>query len=45
MICHGVPEIVIVKGRVCVEHQKVEAEPGFGRFLKRYTFNPFIFGK
>lgn len=45
MNCHGVPEIVIVKGRVCVENGNVEVEPGFGKFLARKNFNSFTFGK
>ena len=45
MSCHGVPETVIVRGRVCVENGQVEVEPGFGNYLTRDAFNPFIFGK
>lgn len=45
MECHGVPEVVIVNGRVCVENGVVEVEAGFGKFLERKAFNPYIFGQ
>lgn len=45
MECHGVPEIVIVNGRVQVENGVVSAKAGSGRFLERNAFNSLIFGK
>lgn len=44
MECHGVPEVVIVNGRICVENGKVDVVAGTGRFLERKPFNPYIFG-
>lgn len=45
MECHGVPETVIVNGRVCVEPGKFDVQAGFGRYLERKPFNPLMFGK
>lgn len=45
MKCHGVPEFVIVNGRVCVENGAVNVEKGFGKYLERKAFNSYIFGK
>lgn len=33
MVCHGVPELVLVRGRICVENDTVRVAEGFGRFL------------
>ena len=43
MMCHGIPSIVIVNGRVCVENEAVNVEAGFGKYLQRKNFNSFIF--
>lgn len=43
MVCHGVPEIVIVKGRVCVENGNVDVTPGHGEFLNSGTYSPFVY--
>lgn len=43
MECHGVPEIVIVNGKVCVENGKVNVKAGSGRFIKTPAFNPYIY--
>jgi dihydropyrimidinase len=45
MECHGVPEIVIVRGKVCVENGKIDVVPGYGKFLPTPVFNPYIYGK
>lgn len=45
MKCHGVPEIVVVGGRICYENGKLLAETGSGRFLERKPFNPYIYQK
>lgn len=33
MECHGVPEYVVVSGRVCVDEGALKAVQGFGRFV------------
>lgn len=45
MKCHGVPEVVVVNGKVCVENGKVDVKAGYGKFLPRKPFNSFIYGK
>lgn len=41
-MCHGVPEYVIVKGRVCVEEAEVKAtlSRGLGEFIQTPVFSP-----
>lgn len=43
MVCHGVPEIVLVRGRVCVEDGEVHVAEGFGRYLDSPLRPPFIY--
>lgn len=43
MVCHGVPEIVLVRGRICVENSMVKVAEGFGRFLNTPTRPPYIY--
>lgn len=43
MVCHGVPEIVLVRGRVCVEYGQVRVAEGFGRFLETPVNPPFVY--
>lgn len=43
MQCHGVPEIVIVRGRVCVEDGVVRVAEGQGRFLETPVNPPFVY--
>lgn len=43
MECHGVPEIVIVNGKVCVENGKINVVAGSGRFVETPAFNPYIY--
>ena len=43
MKCHGVPEIVLVRGRVCVENNVVGVTQGFGRFLPTPTYPAFVY--
>lgn len=43
MVCHGVPEMVIVKGRVCVDNGHVDVVKGFGQFLNTATFPPHVY--
>jgi dihydropyrimidinase len=45
MKCHGVPEVVIVGGKICVENGKVTVKAGNGRFLMTPAFNPYIYGE
>lgn len=33
MTVHGVPEYVLVRGRICVENETVRVAEGFGRFI------------
>lgn len=44
MECHGVPEYVIVNGRVCVDEGELKAVQGFGKFVPTPTFSPFVYG-
>ncbi|XP_075218626.1 collapsin Response Mediator Protein isoform X2 [Lycorma delicatula] len=44
MVCHGVPEYVIVNGRVCVDEGELKAVQGFGSFVPTPTFSPFVYG-
>lgn len=43
-VCHGVPEIVIVNGKVCYENDKLNVTKGSGKFLPRECFNSYIHG-
>lgn len=43
MVCHGVPETVLVRGRVCVEDGNVRVVQGFGRFLNTPVRPPFVY--
>ena len=45
MECHGVPEIVIVKGRICYENEKLNVEKGFGKFVPSKAFNSMIYNE
>lgn len=45
MKCHGVPEVVIVRGRVCAENGLIRVAEGQGRFIEtpvnpQYVYNP-----
>lgn len=43
MKCHGVPEYVIVNGRVCVDDGQLRVAEGYGRFINTAPFPPFIY--
>ncbi|XP_050313241.1 dihydropyrimidinase isoform X2 [Anthonomus grandis grandis] len=43
MVCHGVPEYVIVNGRVIVDEGQLRAVQGFGRFIETPVFPPFVY--
>lgn len=42
--CHGVPEYVIVNGRVCVDEGELKAVQGFGHFVPTPPFPPYVYG-
>ncbi|XP_022915660.1 dihydropyrimidinase isoform X2 [Onthophagus taurus] len=43
MECHGVPEYVIVNGRVCVDEEQLRAVQGYGHFIETPLYPPFIY--
>lgn len=43
MECHGVPEYVVVNGRVCVDEEQLKAVEGFGSFVETPVFSPYIY--
>lgn len=43
MQCHGVPEYVIVNGRVCVDEGQLRVVEGYGRYIETPTFAPYIY--
>lgn len=43
MTCHGVPEYVIVKGRVCVEEGLLRVAEGYGTFLETPVSPPYVY--
>lgn len=43
MVCHGVPEMVIVKGRVCVEDGQLRVAEGQGSFIETPVYPPFVY--
>ncbi|KRT78519.1 hypothetical protein AMK59_6773 [Oryctes borbonicus] len=43
MECHGVPEYVIVNGRVCVDEEQLRAVQGHGKFVETPVFAPFVY--
>lgn len=45
MECHGVPEMVIVGGRVCVEGENVRVVQGHGRYIDMLPYPPFVYDK
>jgi len=45
MTCHGVPETVIVQGRVVVDEGNLRAMQGLGKFVALPTFAPAVFEK
>lgn len=40
---HGVPEYVLVRGRVCAENGVVRVAEGFGRFIPMSVRPPFVY--
>uniref|UniRef100_A0AAG5CNX3 dihydropyrimidinase n=1 Tax=Anopheles atroparvus TaxID=41427 RepID=A0AAG5CNX3_ANOAO len=43
MKCHGVPEFVIVRGRVCLENEHVRVAEGQGSFLETPVYPTFVY--
>lgn len=43
MKCHGVPEVVIVRGKICVENGQVRVAEGQGRFIETPTNTPYVY--
>ncbi|XP_030375787.1 dihydropyrimidinase isoform X2 [Scaptodrosophila lebanonensis] len=43
MTVHGVPEFVLVHGRICVENGLVRVAEGFGRFVPTPVRPPFVY--
>jgi dihydropyrimidinase len=43
MECHGVPEYVIVNGRVCVDEGDLKAVQGYGHFIPTPVFPPYVY--
>ncbi|XP_014091410.1 dihydropyrimidinase isoform X1 [Bactrocera oleae] len=43
MVCHGVPELVLVRGRICVEDGSVRVAEGYGRFVNTPTRPPYLY--
>lgn len=43
MECHGVPQYVIVNGRVCVDDGELKVVQGYGSFVETPAFAPFVY--
>ncbi|ODN02688.1 Dihydropyrimidinase [Orchesella cincta] len=43
MTCHGVAEYVICNGRVCVDEGQVKVLQGFGNYVAREPYAPFVY--
>lgn len=43
MECHGVPEYVIVGGRVCVDERNLKVVQGHGKFIPTPIYSDFVF--
>lgn len=43
MQCHGVPEFVVVKGRVCVDDGQLRVAEGHGTFVETPVFPPYVY--
>lgn len=43
MKCHGVPEIVIVRGKVCVENGTIRVAEGQGQFIETPLNPPYVY--
>ncbi|XP_076262565.1 collapsin Response Mediator Protein isoform X1 [Rhynchophorus ferrugineus] len=43
MVCHGVPEYVIVNGRVIVDEGNLKAVQGYGKYIDCPVFPPYVY--
>lgn len=43
MECHGVPEYVIVGGRVCLDEGNLKVVQGYGKFIPTPTHSEFVY--
>lgn len=43
MNCHGVPEYVIVRGRVCLEDGLLRVAEGHGQFVETPCYPPYVY--
>lgn len=43
MECHGVPEYVIVGGRVCLDEGNLKVVQGHGKFVPTRTHSDFVY--
>lgn len=43
MECHGVPEYVLVGGRVCVDEGHLKVVQGLGRYIPMPTNSEFVY--
>jgi dihydropyrimidinase len=43
MICHGISEYVICGGRVCVDECQVKVLQGYGKYISKSPFAPFVY--
>lgn len=43
MVCHGVPEYVLVGGRVCVDEGNLKVVQGHGKFIPTPTHSEFVY--
>ncbi|KAG5889854.1 hypothetical protein JTB14_013260 [Gonioctena quinquepunctata] len=43
MQCHGVPEYVIVNGRVCLDDGQLKVVEGYGNFVETPVFAPYVY--
>lgn len=45
MECHGVPEYVLVGGRVCLDEGNLKVVQGHGKFIPTPTHSEFVYNK
>lgn len=43
MSCHGVPEYVLVGGRVCLDEGNLKVVQGHGKFIPTPTHSEFVY--
>ena len=43
MTCHGVAEYVICGGRVCVDEGQLKVLQGYGKYISKLPFAPFVY--